>query len=94
MFGHVERDGYLASTRSAAFLDTWRAIVRGVLACEQTCAHFGFCGGGAPANKHYELGDLGGTETLYCRTTLQRPLATLLERAESRLRRDAASMAG
>jgi uncharacterized protein len=37
--------------------------------CRQSCAYFGVCGGGTPANKAFELGTLAGTETMHCRLT-------------------------
>lgn len=42
-------------------------IARGVAACRSSCAHFGLCGGGAPANKWAEHGRFDATETMYCR---------------------------
>lgn len=42
-------------------------IARGIAACRASCAHFGLCGGGAPANKWAEHGRLDATETMYCR---------------------------
>ena len=81
-FGNVARDGYFAAARGERFARVWSAIVRGVRACEASCAHFGYCGGGAPANKLYENGDLGSTETLYCRTVLKRPFDAVLAQLE------------
>jgi uncharacterized protein len=54
-------------------------VAAGVEACERRCAYFGFCGGGAPANKWFENGDLASTETLYCRSMVQRPFDVVLE---------------
>ena len=82
MFGNVERDGFFAAANGERFARVWRAIARGVCACERSCTHFGYCGGGAPANKLYENGDLGSTETLYCRTALKRPFDAVLAQLE------------
>jgi len=82
VFGNVHREGYLESTAGAAFARAWQAIVRGTQACEAACAHFAFCGGGAPANKLYENGDFASTETLYCRSVLKRPFDAVLARLE------------
>ena len=82
VLGNVARGGYLASTESTTFARLWREITRGTRACERNCSHFGYCGGGAPANKLYENGDLASTETLYCRTMLKRPFDTVLARLE------------
>ncbi len=80
--GHVERDGFFAAAAGAPFARLWGAVARGVRTCERSCAHFGYCGGGAPANKLYENGDLGSTETLYCRTVVKRPFDAVLAQLE------------
>ena len=82
IFGNVLRDGYLASAATERFHRVWSAIARGTESCERSCAHFAFCGGGAPANKLYENGDLSSGETLYCRTMLKRPFDALLQQLE------------
>lgn len=86
VLGNVHRASFLESTAGQRFLDLWAAIRRGTGVCEASCAHFGFCGGGAPANKLYENGSLASGETLYCRTMLKRPFDAVL----ARLERDAA----
>ena len=82
VLGNVGRDGYLEAARSAPFARLWHAVMNGTRACAHTCTHFGFCGGGAPANKLYENGDLASTETLYCRTMVKRPFDAVLRRLE------------
>jgi uncharacterized protein len=82
VLGNVEHVGYFASARSKRFARLWSAIVQGTKACEQSCAYFNFCGGGAPANKLYENSDLASAETLYCRTMFKRPFDAVLERLE------------
>jgi uncharacterized protein len=82
VFGNVHRESYLDSSTGAAFMRAWQAIVRGTQGCEAACAHFAFCGGGAPANKLYENGDFASTETLYCRSVLKRPFDAVLARLE------------
>ena len=82
VLGNVEKDGYFESARDEPFERLWGAIVRGTLECERTCSLYGFCGGGAPANKLYENGDLASGETLYCRTMLKRPFAAVLGRMD------------
>jgi uncharacterized protein len=82
IFGNVERDGLFASVQSERFARLWSAVVRGTQACGQSCAYFNFCGGGAPANKLYENGDLASAETLYCRTMFKRPFDVVLQRLE------------
>ena len=82
ILGNVEREGYLEAAQLPHFALLWQAIMQGTRACAQTCRHFGFCGGGAPANKLYENGDLASTETLYCRTMVKRPFDAVLRRLE------------
>ncbi len=81
-FGNVSTDPYWSAVSNPGFVAAWDAIVRGVMACDDRCAHFGYCGGGSPVNKLYELGDMSGTETLYCRATLKRPFDAVLALAE------------
>jgi uncharacterized protein len=82
VLGNVHRGGFLQALQGDAFARLWQGVVRGVQACEGRCAYFAHCGGGAPANKLYEHGDLGATETLHCRSMLQRPFDAVLRRAE------------
>ena len=82
VLGNVERDGFVAAARSERFARLWNAIVLGTQSCRQTCAHFDYCGGGAPANKLFENGDLASAETLYCRTMFKRPLEAVLQRLQ------------
>lgn len=83
ILGNVASDGYFDSARSERFQRLWGAIVRGTNECERCCTHYSFCGGGAPANKFYENGDMASGETLYCRTMVKRPFDTVLARLES-----------
>jgi uncharacterized protein len=82
ILGNVLTGSYLDSARGERFRRLWGAIVNGTRECERTCSHYGFCGGGAPANKFYENGDLESGETLYCRTMLKRPFDSVLARLE------------
>ena len=82
VLGNVHRGGYLQALATPAFARLWAGVLAGVQACAAGCAHFEQCGGGAPANKLYEHGHLGGTETLYCRSMLKRPFDAVLRRAE------------
>ena len=82
ILGNVATEGFIDSARSEGFQRLWAAIVQGTRECERTCVHYGFCGGGAPANKLYENGDLGSGETLYCRTMVKRPFDAVLGRME------------
>jgi uncharacterized protein len=85
VLGQVQQAGYLAALATPRLQALWGEIVAGVRACAGTCAYFDHCGGGAPANKFYEHGHFAGTETLYCRSMLQRPFDAVLARAEQQL---------
>ncbi|HZF78471.1 MAG TPA: cyclophane-forming radical SAM/SPASM peptide maturase GrrM/OscB [Rubrivivax sp.] len=85
VLGNVHRGGFLQALHAHPFTALWQDIRRGVQACEQHCAYFAHCGGGAPANKLYETGDFGSTETLHCRSMMQRPFDVVLQHAESSL---------
>jgi uncharacterized protein len=78
VLGNVAREGFVESAANERFERLWAAIVRGSRACERSCAHYAFCGGGAPINKLYENGDLASGETLYCRTMVKRPFDVVL----------------
>ncbi len=82
VLGHVQHGGYLQALQGPAFARLWSGIHRGIQACEQHCAFFDVCGGGAPVNKFYEHGDFAATETLHCRSMVQRPFTAVLQRAE------------
>jgi uncharacterized protein len=70
---------------SIGFQRAHRDIRAGVEACRRSCGYFDFCGGGAPANKLYELGRLDGTETLYCRLTKQNLIDLMVDELEQEL---------
>lgn len=88
--GNVHTGGYREALVQPAFARQWQGIAAGIAACEQRCAYFDFCGGGAPVNKLYEHGDFAATETLYCRSMLQRPFDAVLQHAEAQARGRAA----
>jgi uncharacterized protein len=92
ILGNVERHGFFASAQSRRFTRLWSAIIHGTQTCEQNCTYFNFCGGGAPINKLYENGTFVSAETLYCRTMLQRPFDTILERLERDQRQNPANL--
>ena len=85
VLGRVQQGGYLQALRGKAFARLWAAIASGISACEKSCAYFDVCGGGAPANKFYEHGSFTATETLHCRSMVQRPFNAVLQRAEQAL---------
>lgn len=85
IFGNVLRDGLEDMLRNPAFLRLHGEIRAGIAACAARCAHFEVCGGGAPANKYFELGDCTGTETTYCRLTVKTALDAILSSLEEEL---------
>lgn len=82
-FGNVNTDGPQDMIRHPAFLRVARDIEKGVAACRATCAYFEVCGGGAPANKYFELGTFTGTETLFCRLTRKTTIDVALKALEA-----------
>jgi uncharacterized protein len=82
VFGNVHDAGYLQGAQSGAFRRAWDEIIRGTDMCEQECAHFPYCGGGAPVNKFYENSSLASSETMYCRSVLKRPFNVVLAQLE------------
>ncbi len=70
-FGNI-LDGDLDSfNTSDAFVRASRDVAAGVAACRERCRYFAVCGGGAPANKYSEAGDLRIAETEFCRLSVQ-----------------------
>jgi len=84
IFGNVREGGPETMLGHPAFRRAAAEIARGVAACAAECAYFEVCGGGAPANKYFELGSFEGTETLYCRLTRQETLESVLSAMEAR----------
>lgn len=82
ILGNVNAGGYMAAAATEPFRKLWAEVFRGTKACEDACAYFRYCGGGAPANKFYENHDFKSTETLYCRTMFKRPFEVVLGRIE------------
>jgi len=82
VLGNVADSGYVAALQSPVMQRLWPAVAAGIEACECRCAYFAYCGGGAPANKWFENADLASTETLYCRSMVQRPFDAVLGRLE------------
>jgi sulfatase maturation enzyme AslB (radical SAM superfamily) len=51
----------------------------------RTRPYYGYCGGGAPANKYYENGSFASTQTMYGRYAVQMPLDIVLNDIEQSL---------
>jgi len=78
--GNVQTDALAAVTHSLRFTALYTDITAGIKKCRQECSYFGFCGGGAPANKYFENGSFASTETLFCRLTRKALLDVVLEK--------------
>lgn len=75
--------------------DTWHSLVKtffesrwsleileGTQRCAAECSYFELCGGGSPANKHFEHGTFRATETFHCRSRIQSLAEMVLTRLE------------
>ena len=58
---------------------------RGITLCRKSCAYYGYCGGGAPANKYYENGSFATAETMFCKYSVKLPLEIVLNDLEAGL---------
>lgn len=67
--GHVTDIDFTNLYKNKTFAALNRDIQQGVYNCRTSCSYFEVCGGGVPSNKFFELGDLTGTETNFCRFT-------------------------
>ena len=83
VFGDVRTDDLDDVLRHPAFRRLSADVEAGVAACRETCAYFGVCGGGAPANKLAELRDVRGTETAFCRLTRKAVIDAVLPELEA-----------
>jgi len=80
--GNVHREGFLESVNTPRFQALHGDIQAGCKACKSECAYWDFCGGGAPANKHFENKSMRSTSTLYCTLTRKVVLDVVLEHLE------------
>jgi uncharacterized protein len=85
-FGSVLEGGPEIILENPSFQRLRADVNAGIAACAEDCAWFDVCGGGAPANKFFELGTLRGTETMYCRLTRQIGLEAALAALEADVR--------
>lgn len=83
LFGNIRDGGFDTILNHPAFQKLYSDILIGQRACAAQCAYFDVCGGGAPANKYFELGSCKGTETLYCRLTCMTTLEAVLAHMEA-----------
>ncbi len=62
-----------------------KEISAGVAKCKRECQYFSVCGGGAPANKHAELGTMNATSTKYCECVVKATTDLVMERFETQV---------
>lgn len=67
--GNLVRSSWKEIAAGEKFRRLSAEIERGVLRCSRECGFYRWCGGGAPANKYFELGTFDAAETNYCRIT-------------------------
>ncbi len=66
------------------FVQIHSLIQQGITKCQESCAYFSLCGGGAPSNKLHENGTFDSTETNACRLRIQVTTDVLLACLEER----------
>ena len=66
------------------FLRVHSLIQQGITKCQESCAYFSLCGGGAPSNKLHENGTFDSAETNACRLRIQVTTDVLLASLEER----------
>ena len=81
--GNLRSTSLEEAARSERFQQLWRDVRSGMERCQQSCACFGFCGGGMGSNKFWEHGSLDCSETSACRFKTMIPVDVLLERFEA-----------
>lgn len=69
VFGNVHTHTLEDVLKHPALLHTHQEIQKGIIRCQNQCAYYAYCGGGAPSNKLFENQSFDSHETLYCRLT-------------------------
>ena len=85
-FGNILKDDFVDAVETNKFHSAFAEIRAGIKLCQESCAYYGYCGGGAPANKHYENGSFASAETMFCRYSVKLPLDIVLNDLETSLR--------
>ena len=84
-FGNILKDDFVDAVESEKFRSVFTDIQSGINLCKDSCAYYGYCGGGAPANKYYENGGFKTAETMFCKYSVKLPLEIVLNDLEARL---------
>jgi uncharacterized protein len=82
-FGNILREDFVESVESPKFRSVFTDVQAGINLCRDSCAYYGYCGGGAPANKYYENGSFATAETIFCKYSVKLPLEIVLQDLES-----------
>ncbi|ARO87553.1 GRRM system radical SAM/SPASM domain protein [Nitrosospira lacus] len=80
--GNVQDDSVEAVLSSLDRGTIGRHIQAGIIRCRSECDYFSICGGGSPANKLGEAGQLDITETAHCRFSKKLVLDVVMELLE------------
>lgn len=83
--GNVLDDDFVDAVETAKFRSIFEDIQTGIRHCKESCGYYGYCGGGAPANKYYENGSFATAETMYCRYSVQLPFDIVMNDLETML---------
>jgi uncharacterized protein len=82
ILGNVLEDSFKVVSESQKFKAIHNDILSCIRMCNESCAYFKVCGGGAPSNKFYENNSFKSTETNFCRFSIQAPIDIVLEDLE------------
>lgn len=78
LMGNVHRDDFTEALVSCNFERMYSSIIKGLIACKQTCDYYDVCGGGTPSNKYSENGSFESTQTRHCLLRNQRLFEVVL----------------
>ena len=84
-FGNILKDDFVEAVESQKFRSVFTDIQSGINYCKDSCAYYGYCGGGAPANKYYENASFATAETIFCKYSVKLPLDIVLNDLEAKL---------
>lgn len=84
IFGNVKRSSFLKPERVDVLKKITSEIKSGIQKCKKECEFFHVCGGGAPANKYFENGSFGSSETKYCQYNIKVPTELVLSYLEEK----------
>jgi uncharacterized protein len=85
-FGNILKNSFVEGVETRKFHSAFADIRSGIKLCQESCGYYGYCGGGAPANKYYENGTFASAETMFCRYSIKLPLDIVLNDLEAAVR--------